>query len=86
MLLIAFVVTEHVNAIEVRLVNSLLPVRTAFFEYQPASRLSFTRTVLVGIGVLVAVETLPRNKLASGAIEDDIARHRELNLFAVDPA
>src|ERR1044072_5523624 len=86
MLLTTFVLTKDINAIEIRLVNRVRSVRTTLLENQPASRPCFARRIFVaGVAVLVAVESLPRNKLASGTIEDDVARHWKFDLLAVNP-
>src|SRR5215213_865054 len=88
MFLVALVVTEHVDTIEVRLVERVLLAGTALLENQPTSRPRFTRGVLVRRALVfaVAVEALPADKLASRAVEDDVTGNRKLDLFAIDPA
>src|SRR6476660_1649432 len=88
MLLISFVVTKHVDAIEVGFIYAVRLITAAFLQDQPASRFRFTTSVLVRsiIVFAVAVESLPSYKLATGAIKNNIARHRKLDLLAINPA
>src|SRR6185503_18721224 len=85
MLLIALVVSKHINAIEIRFVDSVRRIRTTLLEYQPASGFCFASCILVGRTLALAVESLPRHKLASRAIKNNVTRHRELNLFSINP-
>src|SRR5262249_14590405 len=87
MLLIALVVSKHINTVEIRLVNSMRLIRTALLEYQPASRFRVTPDIFITRCPLfvLAIQTLPRHKLPPSAIKNDVAGNRELHLLAVDP-
>src|ERR1700752_4408788 len=86
MFLSAFIVAKHIDAVEIRFIHALLPVCTTLFQNHPASRLCFARAVFIGVvAVLVAVETLPGNKLTTRAIKDDVTRPGELDLLTVNP-
>src|SRR5215217_7905582 len=84
MLLVTLVVTQNINPIEVRLINSVWLIGTALLENQPATRLLFLRRILRSL-FPVAIEPLPANKLASRAIKNNVAWHRKPDLLAVNP-
>src|SRR5215203_4094579 len=85
MFLVTLVVTKHVDTIEVRLVEPMLFIRAALLEYQPASRFCFAAGVFVSRVLTLAIELLPGHKLTPRAIENNIARHRKLDLFSINP-
>ena len=86
MFLVPFVVAENVNTIEIRLIHPMRFIRATLLEYQPTSGFRFLSCILVGRAlVTLTVETLPRDKLATRAIKNDVARNREFDLLAIDP-
>src|SRR5215208_3953993 len=85
MFLIAFVVTKHVDPIEVRFIHRMRLIRAALLKYQPASGFTFSTRILIVLVFALAIETLPRNKLTTSAIKNDIARHRQFDLLTINP-
>src|SRR6185503_1155740 len=88
-LLTSLVVTEHINAIEIRLIQRMRLIRTALLKNQPTARLGFTAAIFLRRRVIVfwiAIQPLPCNKLSSRSIEDDVAWHREFDLLSINPS
>src|SRR5262249_38580824 len=87
MLLIALVVPKDINAIEIRFIESMRLIRTALLEYQPASRFYFAPAAPVPRISLLGrpTWTLQGHELATGAIENNVPRHRQFHLLAIDP-
>src|SRR5258705_1241935 len=87
-LLIAFVITEYVNAIEVWLTQRVWLTRTTLFQNHPTSRLGLLSRILVLRTFRfngVAVKPLPSHKLTTRTIENNIARHCQFNLLSIYP-
>src|SRR5262245_60724442 len=64
-------------------------IRTALLENQPTAGLRFTLTIFPTRRVVVfwiAIKSLPRYKLSSCSIEDDVTRNSEFNLLAIYPS
>src|SRR5947209_2675313 len=89
MLLPVLVITEDEHAVEIRRVGAVGILGAALFEDHPAPRPRiFSLLLLTARGLLphvVAVKPLPCDELPTRAVEDDVARHRQLDLFSEDP-
>src|SRR5215217_3283393 len=85
MFLVAFVVAKHVAPIEVRFIHRMRLIRAAPLKYQPAFGFTFSTRILILLVFALAIETLPRNKLTTSAIKNDVARHGKFNLLSINP-
>ncbi len=85
MLLVTLVVTKHVDAIKIRFIKPARLVRAALLQYQPAPRLRLLTRILVGYFLGLTIQSLPRNKLTSSAIKNNVTRHCKFYLLAVNP-
>src|SRR5260370_40017915 len=84
-------VTKHINAIEVRLVQLVwLALRRTLFQYHPTPRPSLLCHIFGLCGwtlvACVLVEPSPRNKITTSSVVDNIARNRQLELLSNNPS
>src|SRR6185503_5515344 len=85
MFLITLIIPKNVDAIEIGFIKPAWLIRAALLEYQPTSGLRILTRILVSNLFALTVEPLPRNKLTTRAIKNNVTRHRKLYLLAVNP-
>src|SRR5688572_3179887 len=89
MILIVLLVSQHVDAIEIRLTDLMWSFRGALLQNYPTPGARFLRDVLRPDGGAFFrrffVKPAPPYKLSTGAVIDDVAGNSQLHLFSKNP-